>query len=60
MNKRYVFLVTEEQNKILGDKTEAMGFTKKVDYIRFMIFTELSFIKKINAIHKKVVEDSDV
>ncbi|MBI5393259.1 hypothetical protein HZA96_05300 [Candidatus Woesearchaeota archaeon] len=54
MKKRYELLLTEEQEKKLQDRAEALGFSKKSDYIRFMVFMELSFMGKIDQIHKKV------
>lgn len=54
MKKRYELLLTEEQEKRLQDRAEALGFSKKSDYIRFMVFMELSFLEKIDQIHKKV------
>lgn len=54
MKKRYELLLTEEQEKRLQDRAEALGFSKKSDYIRFMVFMELSFIEKVDQIHKKV------
>ena len=52
--KRYEFLLTQEQENKLQERAEALGFSKKSDYIRFMVFMELSFVEKINQIHKKV------
>ena len=54
MKKRYELLFTEEQEKKIGERANALGFSKKSDYIRFMVFMELSFIEKIDQIHKKV------
>ncbi|HLC77510.1 MAG TPA: hypothetical protein VJH92_00100 [Candidatus Nanoarchaeia archaeon] len=54
MKKRYELLLTEEQERKLDQRAEALGFAKKSDYIRFMVFMELSFIEKIDQIHKKI------
>jgi len=54
MKRRYELLLSEEQEEKLIDRAKAFGFTKKSDYIRFMIFMEFSFIEKIDQIHKKV------
>mgnify|MGYP001607634784 CR=1 FL=1 len=51
--KRYVMLVSEEQDMILKERKEVFGFAKKSDYIRFMIFMD-SFIEKIDDIHREV------
>ena len=57
MKKRYELRLTEDQENKLKERADAMGFAKKSDYLRFMVFMELSFIEKINQIHKKVCED---
>lgn len=51
---RYDMWFTEKQIQKLEDRTRALGFTKKSDYIRFMVFMELSFSEKIDQIHRKV------
>ena len=58
MKKRYELLLTEEQEMKIAERAEAMGFSKKSDYIRFMVFMELSFVDKINQIHKRVCQDA--
>jgi hypothetical protein len=54
MKKRYELLLSEAQEKKLTERAEALGFSKKSDYIRFMVFMDLSFIEKIDQIHRKV------
>lgn len=54
MKKRYELLLTDEQDNKLKQRAEALGFAKRSDYIRFMVFMELSFIEKVNQIHEKV------
>lgn len=54
MSKRYDFWITEEQNQILEERTDQAGFRKKSDYIRFILFTDVNFIDKINKIYEKV------
>lgn len=54
MKKRYELLLTEEQELKLKERAEALGFSKKSDYIRFIVFMELSFMEKIDQIHKEV------
>ena len=54
MKKRYELLLTEDQERKLTQRAEALGFAKKSDYIRFMVFMELSFIEKLDQIHKKI------
>lgn len=57
MKKRYALLLTPDQEKLLNEKTEALGFAKKSEYIRFMIFMESSFLEKIDQIHKEVCQN---
>ena len=54
MKKRYEFWLTLEQENKLAERTKALGFTKKSDYLRFVALMELSFTEKIDQIHKKV------
>jgi Arc/MetJ-type ribon-helix-helix transcriptional regulator len=60
MAKRpYLIVLTEEQEKKLKERAEALGFATRSDYVRFMLFMELSFIEKIDQIHKKVCAKDD-
>ncbi|MFA5142187.1 MAG: hypothetical protein WC471_04420 [Candidatus Woesearchaeota archaeon] len=54
MKKRYELRLTESQDIQLRQRAEALGFSKKIDYVRFMAFLEPSFIEKIDQIHKKL------
>lgn len=54
MKKRYELLISEKQDEILTERSETFGFSRKSDYIRFMVFMDLSFIQKINEIHNKI------
>jgi hypothetical protein len=54
MMKRYVFFVSEEQSKLIKKRASVLGFSKKVDYIRFMLFIDSSIVEKIEDIHKEV------
>ena len=54
MSSRYTLVINAEQNKVLTEKMNGLGFSKKSDYIRFILFMDSSFIQKINEIHKKV------
>ena len=54
MSSRYTLVINAEQNKVLTEKMNGLGFAKKSDYIRFILFMNSSFIQKINEIHKKV------
>jgi len=59
MNKiKQVFIrITEEQEKELLARTRKSGFTKKADYVRSLIFTDLSTEEKINKIYEKVCKN---
>lgn len=52
--KPYLIMFTEDQERKLKERAEALGFANRSDYIRFMVFMELSFIEKIDQIHRKV------
>jgi len=58
MKKRYELLLTEKQEKRLEERAEALGFSKKSDYIRFMCLMEFSFLEKIDQIHKEVCRNA--
>ena len=47
--KQFILLLTSEQEKSLNEKIERLGFSNKSDYVRFMIFMELSFMKKVTS-----------
>ena len=55
--KQFILLLTSEQEKSLNEKIERLGFSNKSDYVRFMIFMELSFIEKIDQIHKNLCDE---
>ena len=57
MKKKYSLYITEEQDKEIQKRAEMLGFSNKSDYIRFMIFMDISFIEKINSMYKKVCEE---
>ena len=59
MNKiKQVFIrITEEQEKELLARTRKYGFTKKADYVRSLIFADLSTEEKINKIYEKVCKN---
>ena len=58
MKKRFEILLTSEQEKILDAKAKSYGFHHKGEYIRFIIFIELSIVDKINAMYDKVVKNA--
>jgi len=56
--KRLELLLTKEQERRIAERADALGFSNRSDYIRFMVFMELSFIEKIDQIHRKVCCDA--
>ena len=54
VNRKYAFILNQEQDDRLTESMQSLGFTKKSDYIRFTIFMNSSFIEKINEMHKKI------
>jgi len=57
--KKYTIRLSQEQEKKLKERANAMGFSRKCDYLRFMIFIDFSFIEKINDIHNKICGDKN-
>ena len=55
--KRFQILLDTDQIKQLESKAKLSGFYHKSDYIRFVLFMELSIREKINAIYKKLIEN---
>lgn len=55
--KVLIVRITEEQEKILKAKAQSMGFTKKSDYVRYILFMGLSAEDMIKKIYEKVVEN---
>ena len=60
MKKRYSFLVNEEQDKLLEERTIKAGFQNKSDYLRLIVFMEVSVIDKIDQIYNKICGGEDV
>ena len=58
MKRRFEILLTEEQNKLLEDKTKKAGFLHKSEYMRFILFVDVSFVEKINEIHNKLIKNA--
>ena len=55
--KALIVRITEEQTKILEEKTLNAGFIKKADYIRYVLFTPKNTEEMIKAIYDKVIKD---
>ena len=58
MNKRYVILLTEEQDNQIDERRKALGFAKRSDYIRFALSMNGFLVDKINEIHEKVCKNA--
>ncbi|OVE74888.1 hypothetical protein BVX95_00940 [archaeon D22] len=59
MSKTKVLIVriTLEQERIIEAKMRSSGFSKKSDYVRSILFRNLSVEDKINKIYDKVLEN---
>jgi len=55
--KDFHILLTPEQDKILEAKARSAGFYHKSEYVRFVLFMQMSVSEKIDAIYKEVVKD---
>jgi hypothetical protein len=55
--RRFQILFDPEQIKELDKKARASGFHHKSDYIKFILFMELSLSEKINAIYNKIIKN---
>lgn len=55
--KNFSMRITEEQDKILEAKARAMGFIKKSDYVRTLIFIPMNLQDLIKEIHNKVMKN---
>ena len=58
-DKVLIVRITEEQENILREKAQSLGFNKKSDYVRFVLFMPDNVDVMIKKIYKKVVEDAD-
>ena len=57
--KVLIVRITEEQENILREKAQSLGFNKKSDYVRFVLFMPDNVDVMIKKIYKKVVEDAN-
>ena len=58
MKKKIEILLTEEQERMLEARARAAGFCHKSEYVRFILFMDISFLEKVNAIYNKVVKNA--
>ena len=55
IKKRCELLLTEEQENKLEERAEALGFAKKSDYIRFVLFIEPNLLEKLTDLNKQTI-----
>ena len=54
--KILIVRITEDQDKILKARAHSTGFSKKSDYVRYIIFTPLNVHEMIKEIYDKIVK----
>ena len=54
MRKPFHVLLTEDQERLLRERAVALGFCRKSDYVRFVLFMRPSLIEKIDQIYERV------
>ena len=55
--RRCEIILTDKQFELLSKRAKELGFSFKSHYIRYVIFMEIGFGEKLDAIYKKVVGD---
>ncbi|MFH1209945.1 MAG: hypothetical protein V1663_04105 [archaeon] len=55
--RKIQILFDEEQYKMLVEKTRETGFLSKCEYIRYILFVNMSFKDKIDQIYDKIIKD---
>ena len=55
-DKILIVRITENQNRILKSRADSLGFSKKADYVRYLIFTPLNVHDMIKEIYDKIVK----
>jgi len=55
--KKFEIMLTEEQDKMLGEKARKSGFCYKSEYIRYIIFVDMSVKEKIDQIYNKIIKE---
>lgn len=56
-SKNIIVRITEEQEKILNEKSKNAGFLQKSDYIRYVLFMKESTENKLDRIYRWVVNN---
>jgi len=55
--KQLHVVINDVQDKILEAKAQGAGFKSKSEYVRYLLFMEMTAVDKINKIYEKVVEN---
>ncbi len=55
--RRFQMLLRPEEFEILNAKAKARGFTSKGEYIRHILFVELTLADKIDELYQKIIQD---
>ena len=60
MPKRRIFNIklTESELNILEAKARAAGFSTKSEFVRFVLFVEITFLDKIDRIYRLINNDA--
>lgn len=56
--RRYEIRITEDQYRKLSSRASEFGFVSMSDYIRFVIFMEIDFGEKLDAVYNKIVGEN--
>ena len=57
--KMLIVRITVEQDKILQAKAQSMGFIRKTDFVRHVLFMPINTTDMIKRIYEKVVKDGN-
>jgi len=55
-DKVLIVRISVKQEKILAAKAKSMGFIKKSDYVRFLLFMPINIHDMIKQMHDKVMK----
>ncbi len=56
-SKNIIVRITEEQEKILNERTKGAGFLQKSDYVRYLLFMKETTEMKIDKILNLVIKN---
>ena len=55
-NKVLIVRITEDQDRILKSRADISGFSKKADYVRYVLFIPMNVNDMIKEIYEKIVK----